>query len=82
MLEALFEKIARTIGYVLLEIVWASIVYPTGFAILKVCSLGSRPAKYSGPERSVRSNAAYSIGTLFWICTIVIGVLMYFEQFT
>jgi hypothetical protein len=47
MLEALLEFIARWAGRFLLNVVFYSVLYPIGWLMLKVVTLGHYPPRYS-----------------------------------
>ena len=81
MLEAIFEAFLRFVIYFFVELIGHVLVYSTGYAIIKIITLGKKPEIYiSKNSEEKREYYAYVLGSIFWMITIAVGVMIYFDQ--
>ena len=77
--ETILPVIRRAIGYIVLEIICRIIFYTTGYAFLKIVTLGKKPKKYIPWYSTIDQETNVTItGGYLWL-TLFILLIVYFK---
>jgi hypothetical protein len=70
--EAILSVVGRVIGYILIELIFQVICYLTGYAFLKIVTVGTYPKKFFLPGSDEKSDYGVClVGFLVWALCIV-----------
>ena len=77
--ETILPAIGRIIGYIAIEIIGRIFFYTTGYAFLKIITLGKKPKKYVAWYDTIDQQTEVTItGCCLWLASFLL-LLVYFN---
>jgi hypothetical protein len=78
--ETIFPALGRLLGFAILELFGQVICYSTGYALVKITTLGRRPVECIAASSGEPQGATLIlIGLLFWALVVAYGVLVLWQ---